>query len=321
MSGRSPIGNVNLVSAVVLASVLLIITYLFFPVPKIEGDAGICFPSPNQWNLSKLGGWLINSTLILLCGFIVSVSNRKYNFISLAEPLVPALLLVMLASNCLAGFTLTTSTLLLTANLVCLYFLFETFESYNATHQFFSIATFISVGSMFQYAFLMMIPVFLLGGLFMKSLRFKELIAFGFGLVAPYWIVIGVGIVPPTALEMPSALHTIGSAVINREIFVTILTIGITALFALIISLYNGLTLMSRNSRMRGMYLTFNLMGIVSLGCMLIDFNNFISYSSTLYLWFALQTGGLFALNHVRRINMWLLILSVFYTVSFAFTL
>lgn len=317
MQFQNPIGNRELVSAIGLASVLLILTCCIFPRPEVVGDAGICFPSPNEWHIAKFLGWLLNSALIFFSVFMISACNRKYNFLSLADPIVSTLLLVTLSSNCLTTASLSSATLLLAINVICINFLFDTFERYNATHQFFSIATFISVGSMFQYAFVMMIPVYVAGGFLMKTLRIKELLAFGLGLIAPYWILIGLGIVSLDAIKVPGLLSGFEGAGLQTDYVAIITTLTITGVVALIFALYNGITLMNRNSRLRCMHTVFNIMGVVALICIFADFNNFLAYSSILYFWFTIQIANYFALYHTRSNFLWILVLTLFYLASY----
>ncbi len=88
------------------------------------------------------------------------------------------------------------STILLAANTAILSIAFTCFKQRNATRELFAIATILSLGTMVQYAFIFMIPAYIAIAASLKCLRFKETIAFILGLVAPYWVGVGLGIIP-----------------------------------------------------------------------------------------------------------------------------
>lgn len=296
-----------------LSVILLILTLLFFTPLSTAGDLGLCLLSPNQWNLPRFAGWFINAVLIFLSAFIFTSANKKYNFIQEATPVMGLAMLILLACNCISTAALTTSTLLLFTNVLCMYVILTTFEEQNATREFFVIATLPAIGAMFQYAFLWMIPVYIAAGFMMKSFRVKELIAFIFGLAAPYWIVFGLGIVPLDAFRTPDSLTVFNREAVNNEIFYSLLGVGIMAVIGFILSLYNSVRLFSRNSRLRCMHLCFNFMGYMAILATILDFNNFEAFSGTICLWLAIQTATLLNLYNIRHSTAALTILFIIF--------
>lgn len=285
---------------VAIASLLLILTLIFFPPVLTEGDLGLCLNSPNQWHIPRFLGWLINSILVFFCASLMDSANKKLNFIPDPYPIMAVALLVLLSCNCLTTSTLTTSTLMLTVNVVCLYIIINCYESPNASREFFIIGTLPAIGAMFQYAFLWMIPAYIGGGIMMKSFRLREFIAFIFGLLAPYWIAFGLGIVSPEEFRMPGELTFINGDVVKDDLTITLIATAIMAVFAFFFSLYNGVKLFSRNSRLRCMNLTFNMMGLMCLLAVIFDFNNFTAYFGSIALWFAIETAALLHLYRLR---------------------
>lgn len=284
-----------------IASVLLILTLIYFPPIATMGDLGLCLPSPNQWEIARWAGWLIDTALIFLSAFVMAAANKKYNFIPEADPIMSTGLLLLLACNCISTATLSTSTMLLFINVLSLFVLMSTYEQRNATQEFFILGTLPAIGAMFQYAFIMMVPVYIGGGLLMKSFRFRELVAYIFGLLAPYWIAIGLGIVSPLAFRLPDSLIVFSREAVEGDIFLTLIAAGIMGVTGAVFSLYNGVRLFSRNSRLRCMHMTFNLMGYATIVAIIFDFNNFIAYFGTLALWMAIELATLLHLYNARR--------------------
>lgn len=292
---------------------LFILTLFLFSQAVPGSDMGLCLPSPNQWHFLRFPGWLINTALAVLSAVIINAANKKYNFIPGSEHVLPMALLMLLACSPLSTATLSTSTLLLFWNVLCLFIIISTYEERNATREFFIVGTLPAIGAMFQYAFLLMIPVYVGGGLLMKSFRIREFIAFIFGLITPYWIVIGLGIISPFSFHLPESLIILNRGAVDSDIFLTLLSVGIMGLIGFILSLYNSVKLFSRNSRLRCMHTTFNLMGLVAVLAVIFDFTNFMAYLGTLALWVAIQLATLLHFYHIRR-PQWalLLLLAIF---------
>lgn len=288
---------------------LLILTLLLFHPIEFTGDSGLCLLSPNQWHLPGFLSWLINVGIIFICTAVIALANKKYNFIQEAEPVLPMSLLLLLACNCVTSVVLSTSTLLLLFNVSSIFILLSTYEERNATRQSFIIASLIAIGAMVQYAFIVMAPVYILGGIAMKSFRLREFVAFVFGLAAPYWIALGLGWISPLAFHLPESLIAFSTADIDHDMFMTLLATGAMALTGFILSLYNGMRLFSRNSQLRCMHIIFNVMGYVSVVAAIFDFSNFTAYFGTIALWVAVQFASLLSLYNIRHPRVAMLIL------------
>lgn len=290
-----------------VAVTLLILTLIFFAPPEAAGNLGLCLPSPNQWQMPHFWEWLINSLLIFFSAALLTAANKRLNFISEADPLMGIAMLVLLCCNCLTTASLTTSTLLLAANSLALFILLSTYEQRNASREFFLIATLPAIGAMVQYSFLIMVPVYIAGGLMMKSFRLRELIAFLFGLAAPYWIAIGLGWVSPCSFSLPGKLTVFNSEAVNADIMLTLLAAGAMILAGVILALYNGLRLFSRNSQLRCMHSAFNFLGLACVVAVIVDFDNFAAYFGSLALWVAIEFATMLTIYNVRHPRFWLL--------------
>lgn len=286
-----------------LAFILLLLTLIFFTPVQQAGEMGICVASPNLWHLPHFAGWLINSLLIFLSVALLASANKKFNFIPEPEPVMSMSLALLLACNCLTTASLSASTLMLFFNVLALYIIVSTYENMNATREFFLVGTLPAIGAMFQCSFLAMVPAYIAGGLMMKSFRLREFIAFIFGLLAPYWIAIGLGLVKLDAFRWPETLSVFSASEVSRKAVFTLVTSCIMGGLGIIFALYNSVRLFTRNSRLRCMHLTFNFIGVMALAGLLFNFNNFPAYFATLALWFAIEVATLFNLYNIRYIQ------------------
>lgn len=314
---RRQIGTETLPTAAVIGMLMLLGTLFLFPEIRLEGSYGIAFPSPNLWPGSVPSSWIMNSVMVLAVAPIMIFCNKKYNFVQGGGMALPSSFIILICGNPFLTRYFCASTLLLIVNCFALWILFDTYKKRNATPDFFVIATLISLGSMVQYAFLPMTIVYLGGGFIMKSLKIKEFLAFLLGLIAPYWVGIGFGIIPLSSLQMPEWVNIFSYLGHDFDLAVMLISTGILFLCAAILSLNNAVRLYAGNTKIRCLNNAVNLLGYVSALCMVVDFNNTTTYLGVLYLWIAVQTGNLFALHKIHRPHIVFWILLLLYSVQY----
>lgn len=317
---REPGGEI-IVIACIAAMAMISIAYFVGKAAPLSGDMGICLPSPNQWNISPLLGWVINSLLIGAVGIGAWAMNKGFSLVQRFDSLLPALTLVMCAANPWVSGLLTSSVILALANLICISVLLRCYRSNNATQQIFLIATILSIGSMVQYAFLFMTVAYIIGFALMKCLNLKSFMAFLMGLAAPYWVAIGLWIVPLQSFEFPTFSNLFASYTSRVGLFAGVISLSITSFVGIIAGLYSGIKLYAGNTQRRLSNLAASIIGVTCIVCMLVDFNNLVAYTDTLYLIVALQLANLFSLWDVRHASGWFLLILAAYAVQFYFML
>lgn len=301
MTVEKGIGKTGLVLAVMAMVAMTAASFVFRPAQRVSGELGLCLPSPNLWDLNPISSWIINTVFIGVIAFGAFFLNRTYNFIRSTQPVLPAMFLILAGSNPWTNYYLSSSTLICLVNLISLSLLFGSYNSRNATQPMFVIGTLISIGSMVQYAFLPMTVAFVIGAIIMKSFRLKEFMAMGMGLVAPYWVGIGLGLIPVDSFNIPEFTNLFSDFAKASEIFVMVLSVGIVAFFGTVLALNNSIKLYAGNSRINALNMTITLLGLVSIVCIIADFSNMLAYLDTLYLSAAVQVANLCALWHLRR--------------------
>lgn len=307
MTVEKGIGKTGLVLAVMAMVAMTAASFVFRPAQRVSGDLGLCLPSPNLWDLNPVSSWIINTVFIGVIAFGAFFLNRTYNFIRSTQPVLPAMFLILAGSNPWINYYLSSSTLICLVNLISLSLLFGCYNSHNATQPMFVIGTLISIGSMVQYAFLPMIVAFVIGAIIMKSFRLKEFMAMAMGLVAPYWVGIGLGLIPIDSFNIPEFTNLFSDFAKASEIFVMALSVGIVAFFGIILALNNSIKLYAGNSRINALNMTITLLGLVAIVCIIVDFSNMLAYLDTLYFSAAVQVANLCALWHLRK--EWLVVL------------
>lgn len=300
-----------------VAGAMCMFSLFMGPESRLSGELGICLPSPNLWNLPPIWSWAGNLLLLAAVAIGAAFLNHHYNFIRSTQPVLPAMFLVLTASNPWINEHLSSSTLICAVNLLALTILFSCYRQRNATQQMFVIATLISVGSMFQYAFFPYLFAYIVGAIVMKAFRFKELLATIMGLVAPYWVGVGIGIIDISWFRLPEITDLFNGFAQAPELFVLMLSVGLGIFFGLLLGLNNSIKLYAGNSKVNALNIAINLVGVVSIICILIDFSNMMAYLTTLYLTVAAQIANLCALWHFKKEWVVVLVPSLIYIVFF----
>lgn len=301
MVRKRGIGKVGMLLAAVVMAGMSVASFILQPSHMPGVDEGICLPSPNLWTINRVSSWLIN--MVLLGGVAIGsfFLNRTFNFIRSTQPVLPAMFLLLVGSCPWITFQLCSSTLICVVNLLSLSVLFNTFKSSNATQEMFTIGTLLSVGSMFQYAFLAMLPAYIVSAIVMKAFRIKEALALIMGLVAPYWVVLGLGLISPDAFRMPQFTNLFQEYIGSTELGVLVAAVGFAIFFGSLLGLNNGIKLYAGNSHVNAMNMSITLLGAVSIICIVVDFSNILAYLSTFYFTVAVQVANLCALWNIRH--------------------
>lgn len=306
-----------------LAAIAMIVISNVWGAPYMipEGEAGICLPAPAEWGI--IPGWSITLNILLIGAIVLTLYliNKEYNLIQGSDTVMPGLLLLMIASNRWLTGNLSSSAIMGLANLLCIEMLFGCYRSRNATQQLFVIATILSLGTMIEYGFIFFIPVYFIGAIMMKCFNFKVMLAYLMGLVAPYWIGIGMGIIPLDAFHMPEITTVIAEGVSKGGIFAGLAGVALTAIICTILALNNLVKLYAGNTQRRLYNAFMNLLGLTCILCMLFDFRNLPVYLFTFYIVSSIEYGNAFALRRIRYGWVWLLIIGAGYCCQFAFML
>ena len=146
----------------------------------------------------------INLACLFTTGGIMLALNKVFSYVrSVTHLFVSGFFLLQLANPAgLVSFNAGTLLCLLTT--IAMLPLFASYQDRHAQRSIFLIFAILATGSMFHYGFLFLIPAFILGFLNMGVFNLKGVLAMLFGLVTPFWIVLGLSIAAPGSFTVPS---------------------------------------------------------------------------------------------------------------------
>lgn len=317
MIHNNRIGRSAMVWAIIIFIVADIFAYMNYAPAAIPAEKGICFPSPNLWFANHTVSWAVNSLAILICALFASVLNKHYNIIPTPEPSISAFFLIIMAGLPLFNSGFSASAVICITNMLAMSLMFKDYRSRNATQHLFVVATMLSVGTMVQYAFGIFILAWIGAMLLLEVFRFKEFVAFLLGLIAPYWVVIGLGIAPLSEFKIPQFVTIFAENVTTSDLLFLYINLGITALLALIAGLNNSLKLFAGNKKTHTLNSVINVIGLTALVGMVVDYSNMSAYITTFYFVTALQCANICALGIIKMPRLFFGTVSTLYVALF----
>jgi len=153
---------------------------------------------------------IINVGCTLLTGVIMLGLNKVFSYVRTVTSLFVSAFFLLQLANPLGLVTFDAGTALCLAMVLSLMPIFSSYQDSHSQRSIFLVFVVAAAGSMFHYAFLLLIPVYILGLLYMRALNFKGLLAMIIGLVTPVLDYPGAG---HRALQrLQSAAHRRGVA-------------------------------------------------------------------------------------------------------------
>lgn len=287
----------------VAAIIMIAATAFLMPSLSPALEFGLCFALPAN-PLPHLIECGINTLLIALSVLLAFLFNKKHSFVRSTEAVLPTAMAVILASNPVNTSYLGAPVVMLLANLICLDIMMKAYNAENATTSMFAVATYLSVGSMVQYSFLPLILVYPIMAIMIKVLRLKEIVAYMMGLVAPYWVGLGFGLISFSDFRLPHFLETLPTADGNYllMVFISLCTL---ALVGLMMMLNNAMLIYAGNMRVRTFNNMINLLGFSCGLLMIADFDNFEAYASSFCFAVSVQISNFFAMRRIPQSPIW----------------
>lgn len=313
------LGTGGLLVAVVMTCIMSAVEFFVGHPHELEGMLGICIPSPNLWVLPQYLSWLINLLMIIVLGLSLHLFNKTYNFISSDDTILPAVFIFLCGANTWIDSLLTSSMILMLANLLCLNMLFRCYKSQKGMVNLFTVGVILAFGSMFDFAFVFMAAAYLLIAATLKCLNFKSFIAYLIGLLTPYWIGIGLGLITVDGLSYPTITNLFEDFATKESLFIGLLNGAVTMLFLLILVLANAVKLYAGNTRRRLMNNAIVILGLAVSICMVCDADNVTTYFATLYFVLATQLANFFVLHNVRHPGLIILVTVALYLAAYVF--
>ena len=275
--------------ALALVVATVVATMMHVTPPKVEGT-GIFY---------SLNGTLIepgplsatlNVVCLLVTGAIMLTLNKVYGYIRSVTRLVAATYFLLQAAHPTSLAALNIGSLMVLVTAVSLMPLFASYQDKHAQRSIFLIFALTATGSMFHYGFLALIPAYLLGFLNMRALGPKGLLAMLFGLVTPFWIVMGLGLVTPGDVIAPR-IDGVWHALEWPNGSIGVVVASVTALLGVVLAAINLPTIMNYRMQPRVYNIALAILLIMAIVAMYVDYRDMMVFLPLIHLMVAVQVA------------------------------
>lgn len=271
------------------------------PVPELTGSGrGFLFASPENWASDPVSSQRWALALNLLIILTMSLINRRHNLLKTMSWLFIAMFAVMEAASPYTLRILTGGQVAALTLLWCLRLMYSAYHRKRRTRKIFMTFCLLSAGSMIQYGFVVFIPVMLIGCAQMRVFKIRSVGAALLGLITPWWIVFGLGLVHLSDISLPDPVNPLAalSAPDRLQVFAAP---ALTLLAGLACGGFNLVKVLNMNARMRALHGLLALTSIVTGLMVLLDYTNLDFYLPLLNACVAFQIGQFFRINTLQR--------------------
>ncbi len=232
---------------------------------------------------------------------LVSFLNKTYSFIRNVT-YIPSSTYMLLGLVCpFVSTQFYNGTLLSLVTVMLIGLLFGIYQSRFPQRRIFLISVVLSLCCIYHYAFIYLIPIFVFGFLQMRVMSLRGVLAMIFGLITPFWIVLGTGLVSLSQLQLPHWESVKNNFNLEQSGFV-IMIVAITAFVTLVLLMRNILQIINYKMQIRAYNGFFLVLTICTMIVMALDYGNIHVYLPVLNLCFAIQMGHAFTIKmYLRR--------------------
>ena len=247
--------------------------------------------------LQGTAGTVLNFILFVLTTVIMITVNRRFSYLGSLTTLDAALFSIFQGAVPALAMPWSDGSLVALITWLCTGSLFHIYDKRQATPQIFLIFAALSAMSMFQSAFVFLLPLFFIGIIQMRIAGLKGILAMIFGIATPYWIALGMGIVSPESLHFPEMVSVFELESIPFHLY---FGFGVAALGVIAVTA-NTLTLIKYRLQLR-VYNGFTLFTILFCIIMLVaDSGNALAYLPLLNIVVGTQTAHWFVAKNYKR--------------------
>ena len=278
--------------------------------PAHADSTGLFFPLKGRLIEHGPLSAFINVACLLATGGIMLALNKVFSYVRAVTHLFVSAFFLLQVAHPAALVSFNAGTLMALVTALATMPLFASYQDRHSQRSIFLIFTLVATGSMFHYGFLMLIPAFLLGFLNMGVLNLKGLLAMLFGLVTPFWIVLGLGIVHPADFILP---HINGIWTLTGQPWTNLVLVlaVVTALLGIVLAVMNLMTIMNYRMQTRVYNAFYVFVLVMAVIAICIDYSNVAVYLPLLGLMTAVQIAHFHTLRNTFQYRYILILLFI----------
>lgn len=288
------------VVAAVLAFIAFCACYRAGGMELPDVDKGVALPSADEWLPAGLPDFAAAMACYVLSIVLMIAICKIFNVLRSLTWLQVAFFALMQSATPDLAVQFYTGSMLVPVVQTCLLLILGTYRAPNASRHIFLIFTLLSFFTATQYCYAVYMFVFLLAMVQMRVFDGRTLTAAFLGIVTPWWILFGFGLLTPADIHLPSP-EGIFSAIDLSDTLLLVLTVAFTALLIVLSLVLNIFRTIAYNARARAVNGVFTILSLVTLAACCIDFSNLVCYIPLLNFCAALQVAHYFATHRAEK--------------------
>lgn len=277
-------------------------------VSYFVGNKGLVFPSANEWIASPQTSLWVNLAVNALILALMIYINRAFNIPrTITLVYATAFAVMQTASPDVTAQFYSGSALCLVVT-SCMVLMFSAYSNPASLRRVFLVFFLLSAAVATQYAYIFYIPVMALACVQMRIMTLRTVLAALLGIITPWWIMIGLGIISFSDFHLPKIM-SVFSAGSGKQTLILAITAGLTVLLIITAYMMSILKLMTYNARTRACNGLMSLTTVVTIIAMAADFTNFQTFLPLLNLCAAFQLSHMLVIRNSPR--SWIFISSI----------
>lgn len=263
-------------------------------------EEGLALPPAGQWlptGTADIAGGIVASAATMV---LMLLLNKFYNIMRSMTSLYVAFFAMMQLAVPDVMTRLYTGSLVAVVVPACMLLLFSCYRNPDSTRRVYLIFLLLSTCTLTQYAFLPYIAAMFIGCWQMRIITRRSLAAMFMGLLTPWWILLGFGIIEPGDIQMPR-FENIFSVIDPEDGLLLLVTVGLSTLTALACFVLNVFKTIAYNARTRAYNGSLTIMTLTTIAAMCVDYRNLPSYIPMLNFCAAMQAGHYFSTHRADK--------------------
>lgn len=261
---------------------------------------GICLPAPADMIASPILSVALNIAVLLYSAFMAMMLNTRFNLEPGTQGAAGAYFLMATAPVLPLMGSLNAATIMSLVAIWCFKRLFSSRWKQNPAQDLFLVSSLLSLCSMCNYGFALMLIPLLIGAGVLKMLHFKSAIGALMGIAAPYIVVLGLGLVSPQAFHLPPGANPFAGSELPNVASPAVTAAILTAIAGILLLLREAVAIREVSSDEAALNSNINVWLICTIIFSVLDRNNFEVYYPTLCLCTGFRFAGLIG---SRRFN------------------
>ncbi len=288
-----------------LALALLAVTAatLFFlggNTEPINGDRGFAFTSANEWFTVPAADFSAGIGASVFTVLIMLLINRIHNVFRAMTSLFIGMFAMMQMGTPGLMTQFSNGSLMAVVVPLCILFLLRCYGSPRAARTVFLVFFILSAALLTQYSFVFYFLVMAIGCMQMRVFNWRNISAATLGIISPWWIVFGFGLVNPFELQLPH-LSSILVHIHQSDMLLMLIAVGFTVLITAVCFILSVMRTIAYNAHARAVNGVFTITTMVTVAALCIDNGNMTSYVPLLNFCAAMEVTHYFSTHRAEK--------------------